>query len=152
MMLMHAPGDVLKLKLGLNDGQVAKLLPIRTAFQSKRITLTAQMQQIGLQLRTLFEAGDLPDTNKVIDLSRKLRNVRGNLEEERIKTQLKLLGTLTKEQRTKLRTECMHGPRPGMGKGGRGGGRWGGPGGGWGHPGGGGGPGPHGGPQGPQGL
>jgi Spy/CpxP family protein refolding chaperone len=116
-MLMRAHPDVLKSKLGLSDKQLQQIQPLRQQVASKSITLGAQMAQLGLQLRTAMEA-DLPDQNKVIDLSRKLRNVKGQLVEERIKAGLKLLQILTKEQRAQLRAQCAGG-------GGFGGGKWG---------------------------
>jgi Spy/CpxP family protein refolding chaperone len=135
MALIHAHPDVLKAKFGLTDGQVSQLAPLRTGFLTKRIQLHSQVQQLGLQMKGLFEA-DLPDQNKVLDVSRKIRNLQGQIAEERIKTMLKIMQVLTKDQRTQLRAHC---PMPGMGMGmgmgkgkGEGWGEGGGPGGGWG--------------------
>jgi Spy/CpxP family protein refolding chaperone len=111
--LLHAHPDVLKAKMGLNDAQIKKIQALRNNFASQRIKLQAQAQQLMLQMSTLLEA-DLPDQNKVIDLSRKIRGVRGQLVEEGIKTALKVGQILTKEQRTAMRAQC---PRMGMGMG-----------------------------------
>jgi Spy/CpxP family protein refolding chaperone len=155
-MVMRAHPDVLKARLGLSDQQVQQLVPLRNNLMSKSITLRAQAAQLGVQLKTVMEA-DLPDQAKVLDLMRKMRGVRGQLQEERAKAGLKAMQILTKDQRTKLRTEC--GPGAGWGRrgafgpggfgpGGRGrrGGGWGGGAGGWGGGGGGGGGGGWGGP------
>jgi len=122
--LMHAHPDVLKAKLGLNDSQIAQIQSTRVNFLSKQIKLRSQVQQDELQMGVLFQA-DLPDQAKVLDLQRKIRGLRGQIAEERIKTHLKFLQILTKDQRAFLRTHCppMGG---GMGQGGKG----------WGHEGG----------------
>jgi Spy/CpxP family protein refolding chaperone len=124
MMLMHAPPAALKAKLGLNDGQIAKLQPLRTNFQSKKIGLEAQAKQAGLQLKTYLETADLPDQKKVLDLARKINNVHWQIVEERVKAQIQIMQILTKDQRTKLRTDCATMGPGGPGKGGHG--HWGG--------------------------
>jgi Spy/CpxP family protein refolding chaperone len=131
MMVIHAPPAALKAKLGLNDGQIAKLLPIRNNFQSKKIGLEAQAKQAGLQLKSYMETADLPDQKKVLELARKINNVHWQIVEERIKTQIQIMQLLTKDQRTKLRTDCATMGPGGPGKGGHHGGhgRPGGPGG-----------------------
>ncbi len=127
--LLHAPSDVLKARLGLSDAQVARLQPIRTNFASKRINLQAQAQQAALQLRSYLDTADLPDQKKVLDLSRKVHNLHWQMHEERVKAQIQIMQALSKDQRGKLRAECATmGPGKGMGGPGWGGGgrRWGG--------------------------
>jgi Spy/CpxP family protein refolding chaperone len=135
-MLMRAHPDVLKAKLSATDAQVKQIEAARVNFFSQRIKLQSQAQQLMLQGRSLLLA-DLPDLNKVLDLSRKMRGVRGQMMEERIKASFKMLQALTKEQRATLRTQCTSGKGMGKGGGWGKGGRWGG--GGWGKGGGGGG-------------
>lgn len=139
-LLMHAPPEVLKASFGLDDAQIKQLEPLRLAFLNKQIQLRASQQQAMLLLQVAMQA-DLPDQTKVLDLSRKARGLRGQMEEEKIKTVLKVLQIMNKEQRAKLRLHCPGGlgfGGKGMGRGGHG---WGGgPGGGRG-PGGPGGPG-----------
>ena len=127
--LMHAPPDVLKARFGLTDDQVTKIDGIRVNFLKKQITYRAEIQKLRLEHRQLFQS-DLPNEGKVLQAMRKTRGLRGKLAEERVKTHLKIMATLTKEQRTKIRTECgpMMGPK-GWGHGGKGWGR----GRGWGH-------------------
>jgi Spy/CpxP family protein refolding chaperone len=135
---MRAHPDVLKTKLGLNDGQVALVKKVRTNFLNKRITARAEIQKLRLQMRTLYESSDIPNEQKLLNLMRKMRGQRGRLTEERVKTHLRIMRVLTKEQRVQLRAKCMErgwgkGPRgkrwgPGRGPGAK---RGGGPGGGW---------------------
>jgi periplasmic protein CpxP/Spy len=126
-LVMHAPPELLKSQLGLKDDQVSRLVALRTNFLSKRITYHAEMEQLKLQLENLHQA-DLPDLNKVLDLQRKVRGIKGKLDEERIKAHIKSLEVMTKEQRTQLRSQCPRmapppeGGAPGFGRrGGRGG-------------------------------
>jgi len=114
-LLMHAHPDVLKAQLGLSDAQIKQIEPLRTALLSKGITVRGQIAQLGLQLKGQFDA-DLPDQAKVLDLARKIHNLRGQLAEERLKTGLKMLTILSKDQRAKLRARCG-GPGMGMGMG-----------------------------------
>ena len=140
-MLMRAHPDVLRDKLGLKPDQVTRIRKLRSNFRYKRITARAEIQRHRLQMRELFEASGVPADGKVLGLMRKIRAKRGRLMEERMKTHLAAMRTLTGEQRTTLRTKCrkmrghgkwMHGRRGGPG--GRGpGGRGGGGPGGWGH-------------------
>jgi Spy/CpxP family protein refolding chaperone len=105
--------DVLKARFKLTDAQIDKLKPLRMAFLTKQIQLKAQMAQLGLQMKVLFE-GDLPNTKKVLDLYRKIRNASNQIGEERIKFQMGFLGSLTKEQRATMRLQC---PMMGLGMG-----------------------------------
>lgn len=127
---MRAPADVLKVRFGLSDDQVTKIETIRTNFLKKQITYRAEIQKIRLEQRQLMQS-DLPAEAKVLQLMRKARAQRGKLAEERVKAHLKIMATLTKDQRTKVRTECgpMMGQGRGWGPGARGWGR----GKGWGH-------------------
>jgi Spy/CpxP family protein refolding chaperone len=111
--LMRGHPDVLKARFKLTDAQINKLKPLRLAFLTKQIQLKAQMAQLGLQMKTLFE-GDLPDTKKVLDLYRKIRNAGSQIGEERLKVQLTFMGSLTKEQRSQMRLQC---PMMGLGMG-----------------------------------
>ena len=111
--LLRGHPDVLKARFKLTDAQINKLKPLRVAFLSKQIQVRAQMAQLGLQMRGLFE-GDLPDTNKVLDLYRKIRNAGTQIGEDRIKLQLTFLGSLSKEQRAQMRVQC---PMMGLGMG-----------------------------------
>lgn len=131
--LLNAPPEVLKARLSLTDDQLNRIQALRTNFLTKRIKQRSQLQLVQLQLRTLLEA-DLPDQGKVLTQMRKARGIRGKIQEERVKAQLKMLTVLKKEQRTLLRAQC-----PGWGGKGafKGGGPWGrkrgfGPGRGWG--------------------
>lgn len=126
-MLMHAPPDVLKSQLKLSDAQVTSIEAIRTNVLTKRITLKAEIQKLQLKNRKLMQA-DLPDERQVLTAMRKGRALRGKLQEEHAKGQIKILAALTKEQRTELRAKCPMGwglgqPGGGWGKGGRGRGR-----------------------------
>lgn len=118
--LLKAHPEVLKAKLNLTNDQLIRIQTLRTNFLTKRIKQKAQLQLVQLQLRTLLEA-DLPVQNKVLTQMRKARGIRGKIQEERVKAQLKMLTVLKKEQRTLLRTHC-----PGWGhKGAFRGGPWG---------------------------
>jgi Spy/CpxP family protein refolding chaperone len=111
--LLRGHPDVLKARFNLTDAQINKLKPLRLAFLTKQIQTKADIAKLGLQMKTLFE-GDLPDTKKVLDVYRKIRNLTNQIGEERIKLQLTFLGSLTKEQRAKLRLQC---PMKGLGMG-----------------------------------
>jgi Spy/CpxP family protein refolding chaperone len=104
-MLFRAPQMMLKQKLGLSDAQVKKIESIRMNFMQKRITLRANMQRQRLKMRALWQQ-DLPSQNAVLSGMRKLRSIRGTLMEERVKASLWMMGTLTKQQRQKLRQKC----------------------------------------------
>ncbi|MBK8480993.1 MAG: Spy/CpxP family protein refolding chaperone [Proteobacteria bacterium] len=110
-LLMHAPPPVLKAKLGLDEAQIKKLEGLRAALMGKGVELRAQVQKQQLALRALL-AQDLPQEAAVLDALRKVRGLRGQLHEERIKTMIKVLGLLSPPQRAKLRAAC-----PGDGKG-----------------------------------
>ena len=131
--ILFAHPEVLKAKLGLSDAQVQKVEALRTNVMTKMIKGRAEVQLLRLQKRRLMQA-DLPDTNKVLKVHRKMRSIRGRLAEERIKTHIRFLGLLSKDQRTKLRLKCAkrgwggrgHHRRGGRGKGwgGAGDGSW----------------------------
>lgn len=141
-MLMRAHPDMLKTRLGVTDAQLTKIQAVRNNCISKRINSKAQLAQIRLKLRTLGEQ-DLPDEKKVLNLMSKARGVRGQMMEEGVKAQLKMMRTLKKEQRATLRATCA---KQRLGRGGKG--RWHKGGRGYGRRGGGGGPGGPGGPGG----
>jgi Spy/CpxP family protein refolding chaperone len=141
---MHAHPDVLHSEFGLSADQISKLEAIRDNFVQKRITHKASKARIRVELRKEWRK-DLPNEAKVLKQMRKMRNLRGKIQEERTKALLKALRLLSSEQRAQFRAKCMKmGPRrggKGWGKGwGKGRGRRGGcpcgPGGGPGGPGG----------------
>ncbi len=119
-MLMRAHPDMLKIRLGITDAQLAKIQAVRNNVISKRISSRAQLAQIRLKLRTLGEQ-DLPDEKKVLNLMRTARGVRGRMTEEGVKAHLKILRMLKKAQRAMLRATCAQ--RTGWGQ--RGNRRWG---------------------------
>lgn len=122
--LLTAHPDVLRAQLGLTEAQVAQIQPVRASLQQKIIQQQAAIDQLQLQLQNLYDQ-DAPDQGKVLELNRKMRSLRGQTAEERIKAGLKVMQLLTHQQRAMVRTQC-----PGMGLA-RGTGRgWGG--GGWG--------------------
>jgi len=100
--LMRMHPQKLKQVLGLSAAQAARIAAIRTNAQSKRIQLRAKVQLQRLALRNEMKK-DLPSQAKVLALLRKTRALRGKMREEGIKAHLKVLGTLTAEQRGKLR-------------------------------------------------
>lgn len=104
--LMHAHPDLLQEKLGLKSGQLARINRLRSNFQNKKITARAEIQRLRLQMRELFQSSDVPSNRQVLGLMRKIRAQRGRLMEERMKTHLAAMRTLSKEQRTTLRTKC----------------------------------------------
>lgn len=104
-LLLHAPPMVLKAKLGLDDAQIKKLQGLRDALMGKGIDLRAQAQKQQLALKKLLER-DLPQEAAVLEGLRKLRGVRGQLQEERVKAMLQALALLSAPQRAKLRAEC----------------------------------------------
>ena len=106
-LLMWAHPDALKAKLALNDGQVARISKVRMNFVQKRVTVRAEIQKLRLQMRTLYESSDIPNEQKLLNLMRKIRGQRGKLNEERVKTHLRVMRILTKEQRVQLRAKCM---------------------------------------------
>jgi hypothetical protein len=120
---MHAPPEVLKTQLALNDAQLAKVQAIRNNFLNKRITYRAQIQKLRLQQRQLMESSNLPSEAKVLQLMRKKRAIRGKLAEERVKAWMRSLKLLSKEQLALVKARC---PGPGWGWGWKGRGRgWG---------------------------
>ena len=106
--LMMAQPAMLKAKLGLDDAQIQKIQKIWYNMASKAIKTRAEVQQLRLKKRMLMQT-DLPDENKVLALHRKIRSLRGKMSEEKIKSRLKVLRTLTKQQRTKYRAMCPRG-------------------------------------------
>lgn len=118
--LMHAHPDVLKAQLGLTGAQLKTLQAVRTNFFNKRVDLRAAMGKEQIKLRALWDA-DVPNEGQVLAHMRKVRGLRGKLHEERVKAQIKVLRTLTMQQRTKLRANCAKfGPGGGRGFGGPG--------------------------------
>ncbi|MBK6846175.1 MAG: periplasmic heavy metal sensor [Proteobacteria bacterium] len=115
-LLLHAPPPMLKAKLGLDEAQIKKVQGLRDALMGKGIDLRAQAQKQQLALKKLLEQ-DLPQEAAVLEALRKLRGVRGQLQEERVKAMLQVLAVLSAPQRAKLRAEC---PGAGVGMGGHG--------------------------------
>lgn len=115
-LLLHAPPPMLKAKLGLDEAQIKKVQGLRDALMGKGIDLRAQAQKEQLALKKLLEQ-DLPQEAAVLAGLRKLRGVRGQLQEERVKAMLQVLAVLSAPQRAKLRAEC---PGAGVGMGGHG--------------------------------
>lgn len=127
--LLTAHPDILKAQLGVNDAQAKQIQALHKAYLAQRISDKAELDKAKLEMQTLMQE-DLPDEGKVLAQHRKIHAAMGKIAEEGLKTRLKVLKVLTKEQRTKLRTLCpMDGPG-GFGKHGPRGHRWGG--GGWG--------------------
>jgi Spy/CpxP family protein refolding chaperone len=104
-LLIHAPAEVIKGKLGLNDAQLARIEALRDNFLHKRIKLHAEAQQQGLKLRREMQR-ETPDQRKALQLMRKRRHARGVIAEERLKARLGMLRLLSKEQRAKLDEQC----------------------------------------------
>jgi len=113
--LMYAPADVLKTKLGLDDRQLQNIEAIRNNFFTKRDQLQRLLEKQWDKARSLW-AADLPDQKQVLDHMRETRQIRGRLHEERVKAHLKVLALLTPQQRFTLKAQC-----PGFGMGRRGG-------------------------------
>jgi Spy/CpxP family protein refolding chaperone len=136
--LMMAPPEALKARLGLSDQQIGQIQSIRTNVLTKSIKLGSEAKLTGLQLIPLMQS-DIPDEGKVLAVHRKVRSLLGQIAEERIKAGIAVLKVLSKDQRAKMRAECLSGGRgggPGKEKGKGFGGGWGqggwGRGGGWG--------------------
>ncbi len=126
-LLLHGYPAMLKANLGLNDSQVSQIQNIRKDYLSKRIKWNSQLQQYRLEIGVLWQS-DIPDTKKVLDVQRKMFNVRNQMKEEWTKTLIRLLQVMTKEQRNSYRIHCPN-PIGGMGMGtryGQGGMGWGG--------------------------
>lgn len=129
-MMMHAPGDKIKGKLGLSEEQTKRLQAIHDAFSSAKVTLEAEIAKAQLAKQKVMRE-ELPNERAALATTAKLRAARGKLIAERIKTAFKVLKVLSKEQRAKLRQECTSmwgkaGKGKGFGAGGPGCG-WGGP-------------------------
>jgi Spy/CpxP family protein refolding chaperone len=107
-MLLHAPPEVLKARLSLNDAQLAKLQAVRVNVLTKQIKLKAELDQHRLVMQQLMQQ-DLPPQAKVLQQMRKARSLRGVLQEERVKAYLKALAVLTTQQRQLVRAQCPWG-------------------------------------------
>ena len=103
--LMHAHPDVLKAQTRTHWCQLKTIQAVRTNFFNKRVDLRAAMDKEQIKLRALWDA-DVPNEGQVLAHMRKVRGLRGKLHEERVKAQIKVLRTLTKQQRTTLRANC----------------------------------------------
>lgn len=103
--LFHMPPTMLKEKMGLNDGQVAKILKYRNNMLFKKAAAKGKLATLKVKMRIEMEK-DLPNLDTVLKLMRQLRNVRGTKWEEKIKAKIWAMKVLTAEQRKKLRASC----------------------------------------------
>lgn len=109
--LMHAPGDTLKERLGISDSVLGKIESLRDKSQYDAIAMRADLERLQLKLRKQL-ARDLPDLDTVLKLVRREHALLGKLAEERIKSEIRLLALLDKGQRAKLREHCRKMPYP----------------------------------------
>jgi len=110
----------MKERMGLSTQQIKTIVAARDNFFQKRIVHHAEVQRTKLQMRKLMQQ-DLPPQKQVLQVMRKARNLRGKVKEERVKTHLKILSTLSADQRKTLRKRCrQRGFRGEMGRQGQG--------------------------------
>jgi Spy/CpxP family protein refolding chaperone len=108
--------EVLRARLGLSDGQVAKIQAIRSNLLAKQVKHRTATEGLWSKMALLDQA-EIPDQNKTLALMRQIRARRGKMQEEQIKARNKTLAVLTPDQRRVFRSLCP-GPGAGMGWGG----------------------------------
>jgi Spy/CpxP family protein refolding chaperone len=101
LMLSGGIPSGMKEKLQLTDVQIRRIDAIRMNFQNKRIDLKARLSRLRLKSQQLMQQ-DQPPQDKVLQMMRQRRHLRGLLAEERVKAQLKIRATLTPKQRQQL--------------------------------------------------
>lgn len=109
-------GHLARLKEGLNlsDAQLKELEAARAPFLTSAVGLRGKMELYHVQLHEALSM-EMPDEARVLDIERRLREVRARFEEDGTKAYLKILGILTPEQRSMLHQSCSTMGPPGMG-------------------------------------
>jgi hypothetical protein len=106
--LFHMPPQLLKDRMGLNDGQVAKILKYRNNMLFKKAAAKGKLATLKVKMRLEMEK-DLPNLNTVLQLMRQMRSARGVKWEEKVKAKIWAMKVLSAEQRKQLRASCGRG-------------------------------------------
>ena len=91
-------------KLELTEAQVKKLRDADFTFREKRLELKAQLDRLDLQMKKAFSA-DTVDQKTVLELAKKISDVRAGLFIQRIETRLTMREILNADQMSKLKQQ-----------------------------------------------